>query len=468
MTGTFSAKILTNPKVALVILTVCLQATNFIFDWKTVSFYPQITINYAVNVGDNTEYFGIAGNLLSGKGYTAPSFLPFGTRKDAPTYLRTPGLPFLYMVPLYLFGSETGYLVTEDNREHVWVFLYVLYVSLLCVGAVYFYKLCCLLISSSLLSFLGALVYIIWPSNLVFLSPSLGLFTPEVPVTPLLVWICYMLLESKTFYVTLLVGVVLGYCILTRVHLILLPFSFLGVSGLFQNPMLKKQIWVVAFVSLAVLSPWPIHNYLAFHDFSLSSQGGRHLWLGNNAYARGSYDGVMHAEASTSPERFPLLKDLDERFPGLIDMTEYSETQVNRILRHEALNWMKANVDALPWLLMRKLAITFYPTNYENNNRVNIFTATVFLLFMPGLALYVWRCIAGSAPREFLLLLMPILCMSLVTVIFYAEYRVRFMMEPFMIMFAIYGVCELLKNHRFLSKCTGARRSQDNFGGASV
>jgi len=47
---------------------------------------------------------------------------------------------------------------------------------------------------------------------------------------------------------------------------------------------------------------------------------------------------------------------------------------------------------------------------------------------------------------------MPILCMSLVTVIFYAKYRVRFMMEPFMIMFAIYDVCELLKNPRFLSK----------------
>ena len=192
------------------------------------------------------------------------------------------------------------------------------------------------------------------------------------------------------------------------------------------------------------------------------------MWLGNNAYARGSYDGVMIKQSITNPQRFPLLKDLDERFPGLIDMTEYSEMQVNRILTHEALNWMKANFDALPWLLMRKLAITFYPTNYENNNRVNFITATVFLLFMPGLALYVWRCIAGSAPREFLLLLMPILCLSLVTVIFYAEYRVRFMMEPFMIIFAIYGVCDLWKNPRFLPKCAGARRSQDNFGSASV
>ena len=425
--------------MALVLATLFFQSTNFVVDWNRLAFRPEFTRNDVVDTGDNQHYWGLARNLLAGNGYTAP-FDEQTVRKGFPTYFRTPGVPLLYTVPLFLFCQDSGYEVAQSCKQELWWFLYVLNGLLLCVGAVYLYKIGCLLTGHPLLPFLGAFVYVIWPSNLVFLSHYFVGTTADALVTPLLIWVFYVTLTEGRPFKAVLAGFVLGYCLLTRAHLVLLPVSFLALAFWFPQETLKRRLSVIALVSLIVLLPWPVRNYLVFQDFSLSSQGGSKLWDGNNAFARGSYDGIMVRDGRTYPERFPPYRDLDEKYPGLLDMSRYDETQAGRIFQQEAIEWLQNHKRILPWLLWRKLAVTFYPTNFENGNKINVITAGIFLLFVPGFVLCLYHSLTGFRPRETLLLATPIVCMCVVTLIYFAEYRFRFVMEPFMILFALYGV----------------------------
>lgn len=433
------------------LLTLLVQSSNFIFDWRILSFREHVTVNEVIEAGDNQHYWGLAQNLLSGKGYTAPFDEMMSVKKGLPTYLRSPGLPLIYTVPLSLFCRDSDYELTQPCKREVWLFLYVCNVLLLGLGTVYLHKLSRHLTGHHLLSVCCALVYIVWPSNLVFLSPYAGTIA-DVLVTPLLIWILYVTITNKQSTVAVLAGFVLGFCMLTRVYLVLLPGFFLAAAVLSQGRELRRRLATVAVVSLIVLAPWPLRNYLVFHDFSLSSQGGRHLWLGNNSSARGSYDGVLWREGPMNAQQHPALKVVDDKYPGLIDMSRFDETQASRVLRDEALRWMKGNLPTMSWLLWRKFAVTMFPTNFENGNKVNVLTFAVFLLFVPGCLLFLYHHAKGLAPRESLLVLTPLVCGFAVTLIYYAEYRVRFVMEPFMILFVFYGIGHWLNRCYDLAK----------------
>ena len=424
---------------ALVLVTLVFQASNFVFDWKGLAVRSQFTVSDVVDTGDNQHYLGLATSLLTGNGFTAP-LDEITVRQGTPTYYRTPGLPLLYTVPLLLFCQESGYAISASCTSEVWWFLYILNVLFLCIGAVYLYQLGWLLTGHSIISLLGALTYIVWPSNLVFLSHYFAGTTADALVTPHLIWILYVALNDSRRLVAVMAGLVLGFCLLTRVYLVILPICFLAFAMWSRKQALKRRLAAIALVSFVVLLPWPVRNYLVFNELSLSSQGGSKLWDGNNALARGSYDGIMVRDGRTYPERFPPYRALNERYPGLLDMSRYDERQAGRIYRQDAIDWMKNNTAVLPWLLWRKLAVTFYPTNYENGNKINVITAGVFVLFVPGFVLGLYHSVTGIRPLETVLLATPILAMCAVTVLFFAEYRFRFVVEPFMILFALYGV----------------------------
>lgn len=430
-------KRLNNPLPVLIVLTVILQASNFVWDWQNLRFYDHVNIRNNVDLSDNAQYSGIATNLLSGNGYAAP-LDAWSMREGVPTYYRSPGVPLIYTIPLLLFSRDSGYRITESNRMTVWVTLYAFQLFLVCLGTVYFYKICQLLLSSPFASLMGTLVYVVWPSNLIYLSAGAG-FYPESIVPPLLIWVSYILHSEKRIFYQLLAGAILGFCILVRCYLVFVPFFLLLLACLFRNQASFRRLWIAALVAIVVLLPWPMRNYLLFGDFSLGSQGGWNLLIGNNATARGSGDGNIWTAGKWRIQQYPILKDLNEKYPGLLDGSKhYSEREANKIFQREAIDWASANASVLPWLLGRKLAILFFPANFLSEG-ISWITAVGFLAFVPGLLLYIARCWNGLESAEFLILTVPILCICLVTLVFYAEYRQRFIMEPFMLLFALYA-----------------------------
>jgi len=84
-----------------------------------------------------------------------------------------------------------------------------------------------------------------------------------------------------------LVGICLGVLVLFKpsalIFLLVLPFFYrrLGLTLKSLSPV------VIAFV--LVLAPWFLRNYMAFGRFSLASNGGMNLLIGNNPQATGAY-----------------------------------------------------------------------------------------------------------------------------------------------------------------------------------
>jgi len=84
-----------------------------------------------------------------------------------------------------------------------------------------------------------------------------------------------------------LIGICLGVLVLFKpsalIFLLVLPFFYrrLGLTLKSLSPV------VIAFV--LVLAPWFLRNYVAFGRFSLASNGGMNLLIGNNPQATGAY-----------------------------------------------------------------------------------------------------------------------------------------------------------------------------------
>lgn len=433
---------LNHPLPILIALTIILQVGNFVWDWRTLGFYDHVTFKtYGADVSDNAEYSGIAANLLSGKGYVAP-FDIWSMREGVPTYFRSPGVPFMFTVPLFVFARDEGYRITDSNRTPIWATLYVFHLLIVCLGTVYFYKLCRSFVKNPTVSFVGALIYTIWPSNLIDLSPATALVAESL-MPPLLLWIFYVLVTQKRNFYHLAAGVVLGCCLLTRTYLVFVPFLLFLFALLLRTRVPVRPLLIAGSIALVVLFPWPLRNYLVFGDFSLGSQGGWTLFMGSNPAARGSGDVNLWGGGRWDAERirqYPVLTRLNEKYPGLLDgSVSYGEREVNKLLQRESIDWARANTSVLPWLLARKLAIEFYPASFEGRG-ISWVIALAFLGFVPGLLLYVARCWKGLERAEFLILTVPILCICMITVVFYAEYRQRFLMEPFMLLFALYAV----------------------------
>jgi hypothetical protein len=444
-----------NPVPVLVALTIILHAGNFVWDWPTWSFYDKVTLRtYTVDISDNAEYSGIAMNLLAGKGYS-PAFDIWSMRAGEPTYFRSPALPFLFTVPLSLFARDEGYRITDANRTAIWVPIYLFQLFLVCVGTASFYKLSQIVVNNRLVSAGGTFLYIIWPANLVYLSPSRA-FVPEQIVAPLLLWVSYVVLSRKRNLHYVFAGIVLGCCLLMRTYLVFMPFAMFVLAGLLRHRVSPRSLLITGTVALLVLLPWPARNYLAFNDFSMGSQGGWTLFIANNPTARGSGDGRIWGGGRWDADRiaqWAVLSDLNRRYPGLLDRSrDYGERAMNQIFRQEALAWARANPARLAWLVPRKLAIEFYPSVFETGMRISWITAIVFLGFGAGLLLYVVRWSKGRESGEFLLFTIPIACVGIVTAVFYAEYRQRFLIEGFMLLFALYGAQQAIDHIRHNSQ----------------
>ncbi len=101
--------------------------------------------------------------------------------------------------------------------------------------------------------------------------------------------------ESRLHYAgVFLAAAATGISALVRPAALLLPALFLAflLFPAIKNPDVKRIVSVTALMAIAVLltvGPWCARNYVEFGHFSLSSNGGQNLWMGNNEHATGSY-----------------------------------------------------------------------------------------------------------------------------------------------------------------------------------
>jgi 4-amino-4-deoxy-L-arabinose transferase-like glycosyltransferase len=230
---------------------------------------------------DEPEYLELAHNLWLEGSYSL---------QDAPTAYRDVLFPAVSSLLLRIGGGEmklilylqillsclTGWLIYELSRTR-----FSENIGLLLAGSWMLYPgaiiLCALFLTETVFVFLWALA----------------------------LWI-YDRLEARAVIVNmLLLGVTLGLLCLTRAAglLLLAAITIYVLLIRYETPFRERlrTALIVVGMSLLVMLPWMLRNQFVMNSFSLNTNGGINLLIGNNRYATGAYRFDEPVEAILPP-----------------------------------------------------------------------------------------------------------------------------------------------------------------------
>lgn len=241
-------------------------------------------------------------------------------------------------------------------------------------------------------------------------------------------------LDSRPSLFIFLSGALLGILVLIKPNFIL--FLVALPLLLFRTKVSAKQTALAVAGLLIVVAPWLMRNYINFNSFSLNSNGGINLLIGNNPNTTGAY-------AINYPEE--ILQDAKQEFEADRLAFRYA---TNYIVEHPvtfAINGVKklahlfeSEGGLLVWSFhdSPEDASTRYATKYTSislilNALVNLPYAILLILGTMGIA---------AAPRDKLWWLIALFFASWIAthIIFFGGGRFHFPLMPFFALFAAY------------------------------
>lgn len=373
---------------------------------------------------DASQYEKMAVDLLAGRGlinhYTGQA-----------TSWRMPLYPLFLAGIYYLFGH---------NIFAVWVIQCIL--GVLLAAAIYLISKIVFNEKTALLSALTFIFYQPYVFHLFYGGPfflySENLF---VPLIGLHLFFFIKSLQDKESDVrsSFLAGVFLGLATLTRSIIAVFPFFvflILYCNGTFRLPAVLRKSLPLLIPFVLIISPWLVRNYLVHHKpFILTTEGGFALLASNNPYAKG--DGLTSLDVLFTPEENRLISKM-------------TEVEREKAYQNQAMRYILKNLNLMPKLLLKKMLCFWnvFSTDYfadgSKITRYNIMYSLVLMFsilgfFMPsGQRLNIGR---------FVLVLLCIY-FSGVSLIFMGEPRMRYPLEPFLIIFANHGVASVYNDSR--------------------
>ncbi len=217
---------------------------------------------------DYEWYHRQASNLASGLSVTRPT--------GEPTAYWPVGYPIFLSLIYRVFGSHM-------------VIAQVLNVVLACLVTLLTYFFCRRLFDEETAK-RAALINALLPSWIfISLLPNADILFSLLILTAL-----YLTYRDSTPVNTLLTGLSLGFATLTRAVSVFFPIFIAAYRYLTERRWKGAlgQMFLLFLLVEAVLFPWQVRNYRVFGKFVLvSTNGGRHVWMGNNPNASGGYMG---------------------------------------------------------------------------------------------------------------------------------------------------------------------------------
>jgi len=366
-------------------------------------------------VKDPAEYRSLAGHLLEGGG--------FSTDGRTPTAFRPPGYPVFLAGVLGLSG---GRLVVVRLMECL---LGVLTCGLL-------FRLGRHVAGPAV----GLTAAAWWAVNpLAFDSYfAAGTINSETVCSFLILGSAFLLwrsFETPSGRLALAAGLALGVSILTKSALLPLPM-FLLPLWVFRSwrqrslrPVLLGAVTALG-CALCVL-PWTARNWCVFGTPVLvSTNGGITFYRSNNPVSDGGHT-------------YPV--------GGLDRFSELDEVQRSSRFHQEGLAFLRAHPEKIPWLAYRKTRLLLDPF-YGSTLNGGATTVNFWLLIGLPLGLVGLVASARVAPWWTSISLSFLLALLFVTVLYHGYDRYRFPYEPFLALWAAFGVQALLRR---LSSCRG-------------
>jgi hypothetical protein len=216
-------------------------------------------------------------------------------------------------------------------------------------------------------------------------------------------------------------GLLFGFAVLTRVYLLL---ALAGPAIWLSAQRWRRESAIVLCAALLVLGAWAARNAARLGTFTLSTQTAN-MWLGNNAWTRGSW----YADWT------PQLAHLRAKYPEFDALDEAGQS---RVYAREAFSDVTRHPGRIAWLMPRKVIIGFSPASWMGFD-------WLYALLLPCMFIGCCRLAADAKRRHVLWLIgMPIFAIVATTLVTFGDARFRYPVDGLLMVLAAVGCLEVL------------------------
>jgi Dolichyl-phosphate-mannose-protein mannosyltransferase len=373
--------------------------------------------------GDELEYVSLAETLLKEGRFvtTERKAIVFqGGKPGEPTAFRSPALPLFLAAHYKIFG-----------HSHVFPRLTLIFLSsTICIFLAVIGR-CAGYAHAGLLA---SALWAVNPPSVVgdyssdrLCSENLGVFFLTGGFTALTLFYLKPGLRRIT-----VAGLFLGIAVLSRGYLLfVLPVCAVFIY-LFTSVRRWLYLSLFTLIISLVVGGWATRNLYVMGKPMLSTATD-HFYVGNNLWARGSFNGDFNTLGYDAPQ----IKVIKDRYPN---MNEMSEIELSEMWSREAVRSITSNPRRFAWLLMRKSLVFWGPFQYWS---YGAYKKPYLFSFMLIFALFaVIRSRDRHTRRLVMLFSIPAISVFGAELLTYASDRHRFVTEPCIFFLGAIGIIE--------------------------
>jgi len=375
----------------------------------------------------------LAKAIATGEGFSSPFLYPTG-----PTALVPPLYPYLLALIFKLFG------VYSTNAAIVTLAVNCLASALTCLPLFFIAR----FLFGREVGYIAAAIFAIHPSPIWYAINAIWDTTIFTFLSMILIYWLLLLPERLSYKNAALFGVFTGFVILMKsVIIAFYPFLLIWLFLKSPSPLKKKAacIATICILSYAIMLPWLLRNYAVFGKFTFRSNFGLELKLENcqetwDALESGAESNVFVRQHPTiNLGEFLLYKSLGEiNYMNLcLDkaetfIRENPEKYLMLTLRRICRFWIGDPLGKNEWT--GNLGISF---SISGLKKLFLLAPLPFMLI--GIFMGIRRKISDiSAPVAYILFLPAVYYFTHVAA------RLRFPVEPVILLFAVYGCYSLI------------------------
>jgi 4-amino-4-deoxy-L-arabinose transferase-like glycosyltransferase len=316
---------------------------NFLF---LISFLTIVKFGIAYIYGDSKyemEWAIIVKNLLSDNSF---SYYEIDEQK----------IPTVYMPPLYAYII---YIVSFPGFSEFTTVKIILFFQCFFSGiSIFFFYKILLNLFNERSAILFSIIYFLIPLNF-YSSTQISSVSFQISI---FIFFLYYNLNAQTNFQFIILGIFSGLAILIRGEFWLL-FLVLIIYKIITNKLNLKKIFLLGFITVLIITPTIIRNYIVFNDFVLTKSSGYNLWRGNSLSKNINGENI---------ETFKIKKEKEEIKNKLIESNEIEKYEI--YLDKLYFNIAKNNIfnDPIKYIghyINKFFAYSFFNffSNYPNN-----------------------------------------------------------------------------------------------------
>jgi 4-amino-4-deoxy-L-arabinose transferase-like glycosyltransferase len=370
------------------------------------------------------EYGQIAQNIVDGNGFSRPAF---SEDKVSLTSSHAPIYPY-FLAFFYQFG----------RKPSVFIFIQIIQAVISALTIIMIFWISDIIFNRKV-AYLSAVGVALYP---VFIYYTTKLVPTTLSIFLLSLFIL-LVLKSKKFGMLSLSGVILGLTILCEpVAFMVIPAVIIWWIAIKKYDI--KKLSVIIFISVLVLLPWTVRNYIVHRHFvPVTTQFGFNFWLGNNPNATGT------AYFRVNPDSSDYYISMLETLPVNVrdSLSEIDEIARSRFFLEEGIDFIKDQPFNALKLLMKKVYYYWWfkpPGTYVSKDMEKYdFLLKIFYPFIlfTGIVGFI---LSRKYIKDTSLIIMIIFFISSLYIIANAGLvRYRVIIEPYIIIFVSFFLCYL-------------------------